>query len=170
LKALPPEEWAAHVQGRLFPFFREAPMSSPLRLLPRLFQPERFPPAAYQAAVAMLSSPFLPFDRYLELERGERAMALEDKAAELFSGWNGVGEFITPGRVADLMIDLAAPKPGERIYNPCTGFGTLLVRTAKRVILPGLRETSPAEEQRVRTSTFFGIELNPSICLGRSRG
>jgi type I restriction enzyme M protein len=165
LESIPPDQFASHVQEGLFPSFREIPATSPLRLLPRLFDPARFRPAAYQAALEMLSSPLLPFDRYLELERGEKSMSLEDKAAQLFSGWKGVGEFITPGRVADLMIDLAAPKPGERIYNPCTGFGTLLVRTAKRIVLPGLRERSPTEAQRVRTSTFFGMELNPSICL-----
>ncbi|HOY56533.1 MAG TPA: N-6 DNA methylase [Verrucomicrobiota bacterium] len=92
-------------------------------------------------------------------------MGLEDKAAELFSGWKGVGEFITPARVADLMIDLAAPKAGDRIYNPCTGFGTLLVRTAKRVILPALRQGSPTLANTVKSSTFYGIELNPRICL-----
>lgn len=165
LESVPPEQMAWHIQEGLLPSFREMPAASPLRLLPRLFDPARFSPAAYQAAVEILSSPLLPFERYLELERGEKSMGLEDKAAQLFSGRKGVGEFITPGRVADLMIDLAAPKPGERIYNPCTGFGTLLVRTAKRIILPGLREFSPAEAQRVRTSTFFGMELNPSICL-----
>jgi type I restriction enzyme M protein len=165
LESIEPDQFAWHIQEGLFPAFREMPPESPLRLLPRLFDPARFGPAAYQAAVEILSSPLLPFERYLELERSEKALGLEDKAAELFSGWKGVGEFITPARVADLMIDLAAPKAGERIYNPCSGFGTLLVRTAKRIILPALRQGSPTLAHMVKTSTFCGIELNPRICL-----
>ena len=165
LKAMPPERFAEHLERRLFPIFKRISAASPLLMLPQLCQPERFFPAAYQGAMTLLDSPSFSFERFLELERGENRMALEDKVTDAFSGWKAVGEFVTPSRVADLMIDLAAPKPGERIYNPCAGFGTLLVRTAKRIIIPALRQASPAMANTVITSTFFGVEQNPRICL-----
>ena len=39
----------------------------------------------------------------------------------------------TPPAVANLMLDLAAPRAGERIYDPCFGIGGLLARASKRL-------------------------------------
>ncbi|MBD1890516.1 N-6 DNA methylase [Coleofasciculus sp. FACHB-SPT9] len=45
------------------------------------------------------------------------------------------GQFFTPPAVVELMVELAKPQPGERIYDPCFGTGGLLV-----ACVPGLRE------------------------------
>ncbi len=43
------------------------------------------------------------------------------------------GEFYTPPEVSDLMARIAAPQPGERIYDPTCGSGSLLIKCAQNV-------------------------------------
>ena len=43
------------------------------------------------------------------------------------------GEFYTPPEVATLLAKLLAPKPGETIYDPACGSGSLLIRMAREV-------------------------------------
>lgn len=43
------------------------------------------------------------------------------------------GEFYTPGSVSELLARLAAPKPGEEIFDPACGSGSLLIRAAEEV-------------------------------------
>ncbi|WP_201278997.1 type I restriction-modification system subunit M [Leptolyngbya iicbica] len=48
------------------------------------------------------------------------------------SGKKG-GEFYTPPEVSTLLARIVAPKSGDRIYDPCCGSGSLLIRAAKEV-------------------------------------
>ena len=43
------------------------------------------------------------------------------------------GEFYTPGEVSMLVARLVNPQPGERIYDPTCGSGSLLIRVAQEV-------------------------------------
>jgi type I restriction enzyme M protein len=43
------------------------------------------------------------------------------------------GEFYTPAEVSETLARLVAPKPGDRIYDPACGSGSLLIRAAKQV-------------------------------------
>lgn len=43
------------------------------------------------------------------------------------------GEFFTPPMVSELLARLVEPKEGDRIYDPTSGSGSLLIRTAKKV-------------------------------------
>ena len=43
-----------------------------------------------------------------------------------------LGQFVTPAPVVDLMVALADPAPGEKVYDPCFGFGGLLVEALRR--------------------------------------
>ncbi|MFH9216289.1 N-6 DNA methylase [Streptomyces globisporus] len=43
------------------------------------------------------------------------------------------GEFFTPRAVVRLMTELAQPRPGMRVYDPCVGTGGMLVAAAKYV-------------------------------------
>lgn len=43
------------------------------------------------------------------------------------------GEFYTPPEVSRLLAKLLAPKPGERIYDPACGSGSLLIKCAEEV-------------------------------------
>ena len=43
------------------------------------------------------------------------------------------GEFYTPPEVSRLLAKLLAPQPGERIYDPACGSGSLLIKCAEEV-------------------------------------
>ena len=70
-----------------------------------------------------------------------------------------VGEFVTPNEVATLMLELADPRPGERVYDPCFGFGELLVGAARR-LRAAARTAPPRVWTGVRQAGIFGIEID----------
>ena len=43
------------------------------------------------------------------------------------------GEFYTPSEVSELIAELVAPQPGERICDPACGSGSLLIRCGEQV-------------------------------------
>jgi len=43
------------------------------------------------------------------------------------------GEFYTPGEVSETLARLVAPRPGDRIYDPACGSGSLLIRASRQV-------------------------------------
>jgi len=61
------------------------------------------------------------------------------------------GEFYTPKQVSQLLAQLAAPKPGDRICDPTCGSGGLLIEAAAIV-----------ERQGSRDFALFGQEANGS--------
>lgn len=99
--------------------------------------------------------------------RAAAADAFEDvlaKARE--TGGRDGGQFVTPDPVADLMVRLLDPQPGDRVYDPCFGHGGALLRAVR-----GLRaaEAEAAREgpagARGRTrarapGNAFGVEID----------
>jgi type I restriction enzyme M protein len=79
----------------------------------------------------------------------EKALTFKDRYA---------GEFITPLPIVKLMVELAEPLPGDRVYDPCFGMGGLLVAAAMK--LRGAAKT-PREWIEIQQHKFFGIERNP---------
>ena len=63
------------------------------------------------------------------------------------SGKKG-GEFYTPSEVSTVLVKIVAPKSGDRIYDPCCGSGSLLIRAAKQVTNENI--------------ALFGQEMNAS--------
>ena len=70
--------------------------------------------------------------------------------------------YITPSPVADLMLELARPKPGDKIYDPCFGSGELLLGTARRV---GQALGSLSAHSTAQPASIFGVEINPAQYL-----
>ena len=80
-----------------------------------------------------------------------------------------VGEFATPQHVAALMLELADPEPGHRVYDPCFGFGELLVGAARR-LRAAARAASPRDWANVQHAGIFGVEIEPlSYAVGLCR-
>ena len=80
-----------------------------------------------------------------------------------------VGEFATPQNVAALMLELAHPEPGDRVYDPCFGFGELLVGAARR-LRAAARAASPRDWANVQRAGIFGVEIEPlSYAVGLCR-
>jgi type I restriction enzyme M protein len=69
--------------------------------------------------------------------------------------------FGTPAVLSDLILSLARPTPGDRIYDPCCGIGTLLAGAAARVSRPQAAaepERKPQSETRIA-----GMELDSRL-------
>ena len=66
-----------------------------------------------------------------------------------------LGQFVTPAPVVDLMVALASPAPGEKVYDPCFGFGGLLVEALRRT--RGATEAS-SPGQAVGPAAIAGVE------------
>ena len=103
----------------------------------------------------------------------ERALAarLFDDALRAVMATQGrlIGEFVTPRHVADLMLELADPEPGHRVYDPCFGFGELLVGAARR-LRAAARSASPRDWADVQNAGIFGVEIAPlSYAVGLCR-
>ena len=80
-----------------------------------------------------------------------------------------VGEFATPQHVVALMLELAGPEPGDRVYDPCFGFGELLVGAARR-LRAAARAASPRDWANVQHAGIFGVEIEPlSYAVGLCR-
>ena len=70
-----------------------------------------------------------------------------------------IGEFVTPEPVAALMLSLANPKSGDRIYDPCFGIGELLVGAVRR-LNEAAWFASPHHRADVQVTEVFGVEIN----------
>jgi len=68
-------------------------------------------------------------------------------------------EYYTPKSIVELMVDLAAPKAGELIYDPCFGAGGLLVESAKR-IKAASKTLAGGQWEQIRSNSIYGIEWN----------
>ena len=80
-----------------------------------------------------------------------------------------IGEYTAPAPVADLMLELANPLPGERVYDPCFGFGGLLVGIARR-IQAAARTGSFAGWGDMQRTGIFGVERDRvSYAIGLCR-
>ncbi len=66
-----------------------------------------------------------------------------------------LGQFVTPAPVVDLMVALANPAPREKVYDPCFGFGGLLVEALRRT-RGATDASSPGQE--VGPAAIAGIE------------
>ena len=102
-----------------------------------------------------------------------RALAarLFDDALRTVTATQGrlIGEFVTPRHVADLMLELADPEPGHKVYDPCFGFGELLVGAARR-LRAAARSASPRDWADVQNAGIFGVEIDPlSYAVGLCR-
>jgi type I restriction enzyme M protein len=98
----------------------------------------------------------LPFETSQDrLQASEIFDELIDKALELTPY---AGEFVTPQPIADLMVEIANPQPGERVYDPCFGFGSLLAGAGARII-DEAQLLSTDVWMEIQNNTLHGIEV-----------
>ena len=69
------------------------------------------------------------------------------------------GEFYTPAEVSELIAELIAPQPSERIYDPTCGSGSLLIKCATQVKKSGSSNYS-IYGQEVNGSTWALAKMN----------
>jgi type I restriction enzyme M protein len=74
------------------------------------------------------------------------------------------GEFFTPRELVELMVEVANPQPGQRVYDPCFGTGGLLAAAGRRIVRTG-RTLSPNAWVNIQRQTLYGVEIRPPLLL-----
>ena len=133
-----------------------------LRILPAIQAITQLSPKLFVRLTAWLAAhPFeTAADRRRLLEEFDRILAsLGDRES---------GQFRTPPAMCDLLVALADPTAGERLYDPCFGFGGILTAACESVRERTLRGSSLMASLPLQIS---GVELNPdayTIGIARS--
>jgi len=73
------------------------------------------------------------------------------------------GEFYTQRHIIRAMVEVARPKIGERVYDPCLGTAGFLGEAADYIRRNGALSAKQLGE--LQTKTFFGMELKPLTYL-----
>jgi type I restriction enzyme M protein len=120
----------------------------------QVFDPKKLTePLLYEALRLVAKLPFETADDFREVDK-----TLGKIIKRFIEATRYAGEFITPTHVARIMLDIAAPQPGESIYDPCFGMGSLLAGAASRVVKAAklLPTTAWAD---VQNKSIYGVEM-----------
>lgn len=101
----------------------------------------------------------LPFDT--PADRRAAGEAFSDLLQRIGKSSRHAGEYTSPAGLVRMAIALADPRPGERVYDPCFGMGSLLVGAASRIWEHG-RSLSAGEWARAVEQPLFGVDINSS--------
>ena len=94
-------------------------------------------------------------------------LAYESFLPSIFRG-AGLGQFFTPDRIKEFMIEILDPRVGNLIIDPAFGSGGFVVLTYKR-LLESIKSSnwnqSKKDEEKIRLSSeyLYGIEINPRL-------
>lgn len=91
--------------------------------------------------------------------KGDAYEGLLQKNAEDVKG--GAGQYFTPRALISAMVDVISPQPGQAICDPSCGTGGFLL--AAHDYLAKHHQLDREQKKRLRTGTFFGIELVDSV-------
>lgn len=107
-------------------------------------------------------------DALLEMVGGLSLDRLKDRqlAEHLLStmirlGASSRSAFYMPEAAADLMIEVAQPQPGERVYDPCFGSGSLLVAAARRMRMASMFYAG-GDWDDAQKNSLFGVDHYPN--------
>ncbi len=163
LVTLAPSEWQRTVE-KIWDELRFLPDTKQTAVLRRI-------PACLEIRDLMSSEVLEPARRLVEdvpLEtsqgRRELARAFEGLIEQYLRTEKYSGEFSTSVSLTNLMLDIARPRIGERVYDPCFGMGGLLAGAARRIV-QNAESLPPSTWQDVQHGTIFGVELLPANYL-----
>ncbi|MBI4023429.1 MAG: SAM-dependent DNA methyltransferase [Verrucomicrobia bacterium] len=91
--------------------------------------------------------------------KGDAYEGLLQKNAEDVKG--GAGQYFTPRPLIAAMVDVIAPQPDQTICDPACGTGGFLL--AAHDYLAKHHALDRAQKKRLKSGTFFGIELVDSV-------
>jgi type I restriction enzyme M protein len=118
-----------------------------------LVQLQALPEALRDSLVEIISN--LPFDTVEERQATEALLA----AMIARGGTSGSAFHISP-EATDVILELAEPESGERIYDPCFGSGSLLAGVARR-LRENAKLLTATGTDGLQDESLFGIEQHP---------
>ena len=162
--ALKPDDMLAYVDGTLFPHLRDLakrdprldgdPLAERFRRIFSEVKNHQSRPTSFARVVQQVDR--LSFSSQTDVDTlSEIYERLLQDVAQV-SGY--AGEFYTPRHVIRAMVEVARPRLGDRVYDPCFGSGGFLFESVSAI-----RDAAPmmsAEDaETLRTETAFGREL-----------
>jgi type I restriction enzyme M protein len=94
----------------------------------------------------------MPFEDSADRQIGEQLLG-----AMIRAGSTARSAFYMPQAAADLIVEVARPQPGERIYDPCFGSGNLLVTAIGRLQKES-RFLQTKQWKVSQSETIFGVD------------
>ncbi len=88
--------------------------------------------------------------------KGDAYEGLLQKNAQDVKG--GAGQYFTPRPLIQAIVDVIAPKPGEKICDPACGTGGFLLAGHDYLVKHNPHMTNP-EKKRLKEGTFKGVDL-----------
>ncbi len=158
-----PDEMLTFVNGKLFPHLQNLDVDAVAVRLGRIFSTiknHQSRGASFARVVAQVNR--LHFsDRTDVVVLSEIYERLLKDVAQV-AGY--AGEFYTPRHIITAMVEVVAPRMGDRVYDPCFGSAGFLFEAA-RAIRQSQRSMSGEELERFHKETFFGREQGPLAYL-----
>jgi type I restriction enzyme M protein len=166
LKTLPAEELRYRLRESLHYARGSSNVAEILSRLAIMYDPERVDPRSLEKALLLIG-----FTADGSISGGPRLAATYDKLiadyAEATS--HGFGQSVTPQPIAELMVELANPQPGESIYDPCFGGASMLAAAGRWIVEEG-QKLSPAKWAEAESRAIYGVEINTqTFALGMAR-
>ena len=148
-RGLPESDLAAFVDDEVFPYLASLVREAPL--LASYFQGFRL-----ELRLGSIVRRIADALDEVQLRSLPPAVCAEALTSVFLRYANGA-EFSTPGRVCDLMVELANPQRGETVFDPCCGAGAVLGGVLEFI---GRNDPSPDAEGNRVDGVCSGIEVN----------
>ncbi len=166
LKTLPAEELRYRLKDSLHYARGSGNVAEILSRLAVVYDPERVDPRSLEKALLLVG-----FAADGSISGGPRLAAAYDQLiadyAEATS--QGFGQSVTPQPIAEMMVELTNPQPGESIYDPCFGGASMLAAAGRRIVEEG-QKLSPSKWAEAESRAIYGIEINTqTFALGMPR-
>jgi type I restriction enzyme M protein len=166
LKTLPPEELRHRLNESLQSARGGGVVAETLSRLAGIYNLDRVDSRSLEKAVLLVG-----FLADSSISGGPQLAATYDRLIADYAEATGYGfgHNVTPQPIAELMVELLNPQPGETIYDPCFGGASMLAAAGRRIAEDGQR-LSPAKWAEAEGRAIYGVEINAKcFALGMAR-
>lgn len=160
LECTMPHHLVSYLRDRVWPALLSCRgANNHLQLIPAVVDLSDLPPDIVAVAAQLVSD----WSSDEEASTQDLASPFEGMVAEMMASDPSAGQFSTPYLLQELMVQIAAPKPGETVYDPCFGMAGLLAAAAR--FMQSEAEGTPARGWEHFEPAVFGMEATPLYCL-----
>lgn len=98
---------------------------------------------------------------FLEVKADIKGNAYEHFLRQYNAKKNELAQYFTPRHIVSMMVGLANPKFGERVYDPFCGTGGMLIESFRH-IEKNMHSTREVDKKLLQTDSVFGVDISRS--------